>query len=122
MGFPVVVILEDDKNRIKSFKSKLFDKSEIFHFTNVKDCFTFISTTDKKIDMIFLDHDLDNRIYVNSNEENTGYQMAKKIKEHYGEDYPEIIIHSLNPAGADNILSILTRGQKIPFPVLINSI
>jgi CheY-like chemotaxis protein len=119
---PLIVILEDDINRMNMFSKKLETKSIYYFYDNVDDCFEFFKDKKDQIDLIFLDHDLDGKVYVDSKEYNTGYTMAKKIKELYGEDYPNVIIHSLNPKGADNILSILTKAQKIPFPVLINSI
>ncbi len=122
MTLPTIVILEDSIERIKLFNRKLINKANINTFDNVKKCEIFIKENSSKIDMIFLDHDLDDKVYVDSNDPNTGYSMAKIIKKIYGEEYPEIIIHSLNPAGADNIQSILPRSRKIPFTILINNI
>lgn len=122
MDFPTIVILEDDENRIAQFRKKLKDKATLHVFNNVSECDSFMRKNSTNIDMFFLDHDLDHRIFVNSKEENTGYSMAKKIKEVYGEDYPDTIIHSLNPVGAENILSILTESRRIPFTRLISSI
>jgi hypothetical protein len=56
-----------------------------------------------KYDMIFLDHDLDQRIYVDSKEENTGFQVAKELK-HTLNATTLCVIHSLNPIGASMML------------------
>jgi len=45
--------------------------------------------------VIMLDHDLDGQVYTLSENENTGYQVAKFIKEH-NIKYELVIIHSLN--------------------------
>lgn len=119
---PLVVILEDDNNRMMAFSKKLEGKSNYYFYNNVDDCFEFFKDKKDLIDLIFLDHDLDGRQMVDSSEHNTGYTMALKIKEFYGEDYPNVVVHSLNPKGSENILSILTKAQRIPFPVLIQSL
>lgn len=122
MGLPLIVILEDDTNRMREFYKKLKDRATIEWFEDVDMCEAFIIENKNKVSMIFLDHDLGGEIYVNSQEYNTGYTMAKKIKEIYGEKYPEIIIHSLNPAGAKNIQDVLPNGERIPFPTLIRGL
>jgi hypothetical protein len=73
---------------------------------------------------MFLDHDLDREIYVDSFKENTGYRLSEWI--HKNERvYNKIIIHSLNPVGVDNMFYMLTRKpsakdvRKIPFSDLI---
>lgn len=122
MKSSTIVILEDDLARIELFIKKLENRSNLNIFNTVDSCFFFIKENKNFIDMIFLDHDLDGKTYVDSNEYNTGYTLSKKIKELYDEEYPDTIIHSLNPKGSNNIHSVLTKAQIIPFPVLINSI
>ena len=79
-----------------------------------------------KYDFVFLDHDLNDQEMVNSfTEEETGYTVAKWISE----NKPEIgliIVHSLNPAGSENMASLLKASgyfvTKIPFLSLVSSI
>jgi hypothetical protein len=56
---------------------------------------------------------------VDSSEENTGYTVAKFLKEKLDngkfESFPDIIIHSYNPIGADNIQNLFPFSQKLPF-------
>jgi hypothetical protein len=68
---------------------------------------------------IYLDHDLGGQTFQNSNEQNTGYQVAlflieKKI------DFSMAIIHSLNPGGAERMLQVLgSKAVRIPISLLI---
>jgi hypothetical protein len=72
---------------------------------------------------LFLDHDLDQKIFVNSNEQNTGYQLTKFIVENkisFGFAY----IHSMNQYGSDlmyaELLEVadMKRVCRIPFSKL----
>lgn len=109
-----IFILEDDKERMKKFRRNLIGHI-IFHSDNVQDAKLILSK--EKIDIIFLDHDLDDRVYVDSNELNTGYQLAKWIYEN-NIKYQRVIVHSLNEYGRKNIKSILKDAELIPFSVL----
>jgi CheY-like chemotaxis protein len=76
--------------------------------------------TNKKFDFIFLDHDLGRQVFVDSLEENTGYRVALYIRDNEIK-YDRCIVHSQNPAGAENIKSALPDAELIPFPILIKS-
>jgi hypothetical protein len=64
-------------------------------------------------DLICLDHDLGGEVYVDSNELNTGYQVAKFL----ATKNPKclIIIHSSNFWGACNMMSVLPQADYIPY-------
>ena len=109
-----IFILEDDEERMKKFRRNLIGHI-IFHSDNVENAKEILLK--ESIDIIFLDHDLDNRVYVDSNEPNTGYQLAKWIFEN-NIKYSRLIVHSLNDAGRRNIKSILKNAELIPFFML----
>ena len=117
-----IFILEDNSYRISRFKRAFF-KDEVFIFDNVKEAKAFLDGND--VDILFLDHDLDDRVYVDSEEENTGYQLAKYINES-GKKYKQAIIHSLNTVGAANIYNKLKGSVEdieiIPFYLLFDRI
>lgn len=117
-----IFILEDDFNRMQQFYRKLHQHT-IMHSDNVADAKTILS--ENEFDILFFDHDLGGDTYVDSAKENTGYQLAKWIRE-TGKMYPQAFIHSMNPTGADNIAHELKRNikkiQKIPFSILINEL
>jgi len=75
----------------------------------------------KEFDVMFLDHDLGGRVYVDSSDLNTGYQVAKYMVEN-NITSKEIIVHSLNPAGVQNMLAILPKHAKyVPYTLLRSS-
>lgn len=114
-----IFVLEDSLMRIKWFK-KEYEGSEINIFTQVKEAIRFLKK--ETPDILYLDHDLDGKVFVDSSEENTGYQLAKFIAES-GKKYDKIVIHSMNPFGAKNMYHTLKNSAralyKIPFPFLI---
>ena len=57
-------------------------------------------------DIIMLDHDLGNRVFVDSSEENTGFQVAKFIREN-NIRFGRCLLHSMNPVGVKNMLEEL---------------
>lgn len=125
MGLPIIVILEDDPNRMEQFYKKLEGRAIIHHFEDVDPCEEFLRdnrANENNISMIFLDHDLGGEIFVSSSSHNTGFTMALKIRDIYHGGYPEVIIHSMNPAGAKNINDVLPTGQRIPFSALIRGL
>ncbi len=118
-----IFVLEDNKDRIQIFQRILpvfyNDVAIINYCDNVK--------TAKKqynnnlYNIIFLDHDLGNKINVDSREENTGYQFAKFLAGQYGIHNKEIIIHSMNFIGAQNILKVLPYAKMVAFSQLVDA-
>lgn len=119
-----VFIFEDDKNRIKVF-TKLLAKRDVEYIDicdNIEVAKGLLTT--REYDVAFLDHDMDYRIMVNSQEPNTGYQLCKFIVEKEI-NLSQVFIHSLNPVGGDNMMRELQDNLNIrslyrtPFPSLV---
>jgi response regulator RpfG family c-di-GMP phosphodiesterase len=109
-----VFILEDDFNRMDKFIRKL-SCDQIDHAETVEAGKELVQKN--KYDLLLLDHDLGGKQMVDSSEENTGYQLAVFISGTQNKDTP-CITHTCNPAGANNILSVLPHAVKVPFPLL----
>lgn len=108
-----VLVLEDNEERIKHFKKNLVGNN--FKIVSVSDACIELLVKDKW-DVLFLDHDLGGRSYVPSSESNTGYQVAKFLHDNPKYKPSEvIIIHSLNPIGAENMQNALPEAYRIPF-------
>ena len=110
-----VLIFEDASERIKTFQ-RILKNHDLYFFDQVdeaKKAFDLLGP----FDFIFLDHDMDGRVYVDSNEPNTGYQLAKYIAQKGTK--AEIVVHSMNMPGVENILSVLPQAKFISFPILI---
>ena len=116
-----VFVLEDDIDRIMRFRQKLH-KHQVTYCDWVEEAKKLLK--DGAYDVIFLDHDLGGEIMVDSNDPNTGYQLAKWIKEQ-GLTFDQIIIHTCNPIGGDNIQKEVQGCSKnitrMPFPLLITA-
>ena len=109
-----ILVVEDDDMRIQWFKTEFAE----FNLKVVKTAQAGISYVEnEKFDIIFLDHDLGDRIFVSSEDPNTGYQVAKAIVNSINSKTP-IVVHSYNPVGVKNILSVLKdTAVSIPFGV-----
>lgn len=115
-----IFILEDDLTRIGLFAEAL---GELFHTsTDVATDMTEVPDLYKPpYDLLLLDHDLDYRQMVGSGDPNTGYSFVKHYMEcPIPDPQPEIVIHSYNPSGAQNMENLLrargyTKIAQIPF-------
>ena len=111
-----IFILEDDKERIKEFAS-MFEE-QILVIANDSDVANSILYYNK-FDLIFLDHDLEGKQMCES-EGNTGFKVASHIGK--SENFrTNIVIHSYNMKGANNILKVLSedinfKGKAIILP------
>lgn len=61
-------------------------------------------------DLVFLDHDLGGLQMVESSEENTGFTVAKWIRDN-NPSIGWVILHSLNPGGVLNMDSVLRQAD-----------
>jgi len=104
-----VLVVEDNENRIKWFQGKL---AEFDIARTAEEGVKFIR--ENVYNLIFLDHDLGDRIFVDSEDPNTGFQVAKIIAETDNKE-AEIIIHTMNPGGAIRIQSLLPKATYVPF-------
>ena len=109
-----VLILEDNKDRIDTLKKKLKDH-DLYFFDDVQEAVQAYALLGP-FDMILLDHDLDDKIFVESNEPNTGYQFALFLSQQ--DTNAQIVIHSMNAKGAQNMKDVLPQAEVIPFHIL----
>lgn len=98
-----VFVLEDDSKRISDFSGR-YIRDSIIICNNAEDAKLILLTI--KFDLIYLDHDLEGRVFVKSEEPNTGYQVAKIIPDTINKETP-IILHTLNERCVNKMLSVL---------------
>jgi DNA-binding response OmpR family regulator len=106
------LILEDNENRINWFQQRFTDITMVDFARTAEEGIKLVQ--ENIYSLIFLDHDLGDRIFVDSNDPNTGYQVAKAIVETDNKG-AQIIIHSMNPGGANAIKSLLPNATYVPF-------
>ena len=107
-----IFILEDNEERIKSFKATYHD-CDLTITTTAQEAINVLDRISLLVfDLITLDHDLGGEVYCQSDEK-SGYQVAKFLSARM---IPcPVIIHSWNPVGAKNMLRALPEACIIPF-------
>jgi hypothetical protein len=77
------------------------------------------------IDILFLDHDLGNEVYVDSEREDCGMEVVRWMIEKQP-IVRTIIVHSMNTPAAQNMVAALRdaryNAHAIPFPILLERI
>ncbi len=122
-----ILFLDDMGDRHRTFESKFGKKFTITHAYSYEE-FIDIMENEEDFDVLFLDHDLSNKaIMCNPNDdigEKTGTDIARWLVGYFSGDYaddhkPSVIVHSLNPAGRENMVNILNDAgfevKGIPF-------
>lgn len=109
-----ILVVEDNPERVKKFKRELVGNIVDYAVDASAGLEYLVSNS---YGLIFLDHDLGLREMVNSDDANTGYQVALAIASD-AKNTSVIVVHSCNPAGASNISRALPRAILAPFPVL----
>jgi len=115
-----ILILEDDKERIKQFKWWAYQNHQLTIVSTVGD--TISELEENEFDLLCLDHDLGQEVYVESTgKEETGYLVALWLAENPERKPEHIIIHSLNTVGRENMKAVLPEATVYPF-VWMNTI
>ena len=125
-----VLLLEDSDERVRKLEfwlpTYLQERVQLYVAASVRKA-QDLFREHKPFDLILLDHDLDGRVFVESSEFNTGARFARWLSDPArAEDIApsQIIIHSMNPVGAENIRLELqlarVPSQKVPFPILLD--
>lgn len=124
-----ILILEDDKNRIVTFRDKLSRHTLVFVKT-AADAIALIqgeAEAGAAFDVIFLDHDLGGQTFVSTADENTGSEVVRWMITYSGVlQHPYVIIHSMNFPAAIAMEKALVYEDiafvyRIPFTQLVSS-
>lgn len=116
-----IFVLEDNAERISLLQRelpKIFVGAQVF-YSETADDGKKVLLKEQPFDILLLDHDLGGKVFVNSHDHNTGYQVAIFVREN-NIPYQIAIAHTMNPAGGENIVSVLPKSIHIPFPILLS--
>lgn len=109
-----IFILEDDPNRINLFLEALncLPAKDVTVCTKLVGSGGAVEEFKPPYDLLLLDHDLGQGHYLPSEgPEETGYQFVKWLASHHRDwadaGSPEVIVHSYNMNGADNMIHLL---------------
>lgn len=118
-----IFILEDDHERIKTFRRKLIGH-ELTVVENAQDAITVLSN-DQAFDVMFLDHDLGGQQMMACDDKNTGSEVVRWMLPNQ-KVYCPVIIHSLNtPAAMDmksRLESVGMTCYRMPFTMLASKL
>ncbi len=105
-----VLILEDNKKRVSGFNQSLIG-CYVECFSSVRKIIS--SLEEESWDYLFLDHDLDGKIFVPSGP-GTGYEVAQWLKNHPDNMPVKVIVHSLNDIAQPLMAKVLPEALIIP--------
>ena len=107
----LILILEDDPQRIKKFERKFIGHS-LTIVSSVKEIIQKLG--ENYYDIVSLNHDLDGKVYVPSGP-GTGYEVAEWLAAHPNRQPTLIFIHSLNDRGVvQNMKRVLPHAHWVP--------
>ena len=104
-----ILLLEDNDERIQQFKDWI---PSLDIAITAEEAINLLKAN--KYDLIFLDHDLGGKVFVDSSEFNTGYTVARYMRENLILS-GMVIVHSHNVVGAANIKAVLPHAVLLPF-------
>lgn len=109
-----IFVLEDDTYRLTQFREALIGAEVVL----VKTCADALVQYRPPYDILCLDHDLGDRVHVNSADEETGAEFVRQLPVDPSPS-PLVIVHSYNPIGAMEMIRLLHsrgyRAQYVPF-------
>jgi len=106
-----ILILEDSPERQEKFYDALDGNTSLYFATNAWDAITLLDSV--LFDLAFLDHDLGEVDFLRETD-NTGYTVAKWLQAHPDRMPKRVIIHSLNPVGAQRMAQCLPKAELLP--------
>jgi len=113
-----ILILEDNKERCALFKQN-FLGYQLTITSSVDEAIRLLKNNN--YDSLFLDHDLGEKAFVDSfGSEPTGYDVAKWLSENPERCPEQVLVHSLNAVGVNNIIAVLPRAKAAPFLWSVN--
>lgn len=104
-----ILILDDDMGRHHAFARTLIGNA-VVHVCTAKEAIQAMSQ--RRFDIVFLDHDLGGGSVPESSGPGTGYEVACWVRDNPERQPQTIIVHSFNPVGARNMLNVLPPGAS----------
>jgi len=112
-----VLVLDDDRSRLVAFRRSLIG-AVVKCVEHVADCIRELESNEI-FDFVFLDHDLDGKVYVPSGP-GTGYEVVQWIKNHPEKMPKHVILHTLNEIGAACMVEELPKAVYLPGVYMTN--
>jgi len=103
-----ILFLEDSAERIKLAKP-YFIGHTVHYAETAEEAIKLLQAN--KFDIASLDHDLGGTV-MSASDKNSGFAVAEFIAENVDFQPEYVIIHSMNPIGAEDMIHCLTNAQK----------
>lgn len=104
-----ILILDDSMERHHAFERMLIGNA-VVHVCTAKEAIQAMSQ--RKFDIVLLDHDLGGGGELEPSGPGTGYEVACWIRDNPDRRPQTIIVHSFNSVGARNMLAVLPAGAS----------
>lgn len=113
-----IYILEDSPERMKKFNAEFRIGNDYFHSETARGMIDALEKCEDRIDILFLDHDLDGEVYVDSSNKNTGMEVVRWLVKNK-RDIGLVVVHTLNPSAGHEMVWRLGHDNyvfaRIPF-------
>ena len=110
-----ILVVEDDARRAAWFVHE-FAEHDLVLVNTAREAIAILKFC--QFEFLFLDHDLGNRTFVKTGDENCGQRVADFLAGEM-DPPPNVVIHSWNPEGAETMLETLRRAKlpvrQVPF-------
>lgn len=106
-----ILILDDSRSRLLTFRRKLIG-AVVTCVEHTSDCIREIENNEP-FDYIFLDHDLDSKIYVPSGP-GTGYEVAQWLRSHPEKMPGKVILHTCNEKAGPLMVKEIPEASFLP--------
>lgn len=100
-----ILVLDDSVERQIAFKAWL-DSDDVTCIETAKECIDLLDS--QTWNVVFLDHDLGGETMVSSGP-GTGYEVAQWLVDHPDKIPGQVVVHSMNPVGRNNIRQLISR-------------
>lgn len=108
-----ILVLDDREVRHEYFKD-YYRYRDIDHVYSATECIFFLENYSHEYDIVTLDHDLNGGAYESSDQQNSGYTVAKWLSENKDKQPETILIHSMNEHGAKKMMELLPSAKWVP--------
>jgi CheY-like chemotaxis protein len=112
-----ILVLDDNPSRIALFKEKLIGAA-VTCTKHIEECITLLDK-DGPYDYVFLDHDLDGKIYVDPGP-STGYRAALWLHHNPEKRPKQVIIHTCNEHAGPLMEQLIPNSKWLPAVFMVD--
>jgi CheY-like chemotaxis protein len=109
-----ILVLEDNLDRVRAFRQRCLERGIVMDYAaTAAGCIEQLLTL--RHDALFLDHDLGDEVFVDSDSPNCGAEVARWLSCRPEQQPSIIVLHSLNEPGRARMRAYLPNAIEVPF-------